>query len=158
MRCFALSLAFFLTLSLRAESPKGAPPEQTLENVKQFAAAHLDPRENLSCTQVASQTNTRTITVEFVDPSAPRHGMATGIETGALFENVFAVSSGTGFQFDHWGTIHGDLKAVYRYSGQANGKTIAGLIFADQTTGAIARITFRGANQTAHLFCAAQSR
>jgi hypothetical protein len=154
MRSLASFVALLSAVSLRAQ-----PPEQrTLENVKQFAAAHFDPRENLSCSQVAPQSNTRTITVDIVDPSMPRHGTASTIETGSLFQDVFAVSSGTEFQWDHWGTIRGKKVAVYRYSNQINGKTHAGLVYADESTGAISRITFRGTDTTAHLFCAAQSR
>jgi hypothetical protein len=48
--------------------------------------------------------------------------------------------------------------AVYNYSFQINGKTRAGSIFADETTGAISRITFRGADRPAHLFCSPQTR
>ena len=93
-----------------------------------------------------------------IDPTAPRHGTPSGIETGNLFENVFSVSSNTDFEWDHWGTLRGKKVAVYRYSNQINGKTHAGLIWADENSGAISRMTFRGMDTTAHLFCAAQSR
>jgi len=156
MRSLASSLAFFCALSLYAQAPKLAPPEpQTLENIKQFASGHLDP-QNLSCTQVEPPGNAKTVTLELVDPS-PRHGAASGIDTGSLFQNVFAVSSGTEFQFDHWGTIRGKKMAAYRYSNQINGKTHAGLVYADENTGAISRITFRG-EAPAHLFCSSNSR
>jgi hypothetical protein len=154
MRSLASSLAFFSALSLQAQPPKLTPPEpQTLENMKQSA-----PRENVSCDEVVSQANTRTITVEFLDPSTPRHGTASSIDTGRLFQDVFAVSSGTDFQWDHWGMLRGKKVAVYRYSNAINGKTHSGLVYADENTGAISRITFRGADTTAHLFCTAHSR
>jgi hypothetical protein len=156
MRSLAFSLAFFSALSLLAQPPKIAPPQpQTLENIKQFAAAHFDPRENLSCTELQPQANTRTVTIEMIDPSMPLHGTRSSIETGNLFDNVFSVASNTDFEWDHWGMLRGKKLAVYRYSNQTNGKTHAGLIYADESTGAISRMTFRGADTTAHLFCAA---
>jgi hypothetical protein len=159
MRSLASSLAFFSALTLQAQSPKLARPEpQAIENIKQFAAAHFDPRENLSCNQVEAQGNTRTVTVEFLDPLAPRHGTPSGIDTTSLFQNVFAASSGTGFEFDHWGNLKGKKLAVYRYSNVMNGKTHAGLVYADPENGAVSRITFRGTDTAAHLFCVAQSR
>lgn len=157
MRSFAFSLALFSVVNLKAQTPK--PPEpQALENIKQFASAHFDPRENLSCNQVTSPSNSRTVTVEMMDPSTPRHGNPSSIDTGSLFQDVFAVSSGTEFQFDHWGMLRGKRVAVYRYSNTIAGKTHAGLVWADDKTGAIARITFRGTDTTALLFCPAQSR
>lgn len=159
MRSLASSLALCCTLSLQAQPPKLAPAQpQTLENIKQFAAAHFDPRESLSCTQLAPQSISRTVTVEMIDPSMPRHGTPSSIETGGLFENVFSVSSNTDFEWDHWGMLRGKKVAVFRYSNQINGKTHAGLIWADENTGAISRITFRGADATAHLFCTPHSR
>jgi hypothetical protein len=122
--------------------------------MKLFAAT----RENLSCNEVERPTNSRTVTIEMMDPSAPRHGTPTKIDTASLFQNVFAVSSRTEFQFDHWGAIRGKKMAAYRYSNQINGKTYAGSVFADENTGAISRIIFRGMDTTAHLFCTAQSR
>ncbi len=159
MRSLAFSLAFLSALSLQAQPQKlAAPQPQALENIKQFASAHLDPRENLACTEVAAPANTRTITIELIDPASPHHGAPTSIETGVLFQNVFSPSSGTNFEFDHWGTLKGKKMAVYRYSNQISGKTHAGLVYADANTGAISRITFRAADTTAHLFCSAQSR
>jgi hypothetical protein len=159
MRSLAFSLALLSALSLQAQPPRISPPQpQALENIKQFASAHLDPRENLACTQVTAPANTRTITIEMIDPSSPRHGVPASIETGGLFQNVFSPSSGTNFEFDHWGTLQGKKMAVYRYSNQTGGKTHAGLVYADENTGAISRITFRAADTTAHLFCSAQSR
>jgi len=138
---------------------KFAPAQpQTLENIKQFAAAHLDPRETFSCTELEPQANSKTVTIEMTDPSTPRHGTPSNFDTGGLLENVFSVSNNTDFEWDHWGMLRGKKVAVYRYSNQINGKTHAGLIYADENTGAISRITFRGADTTAHLFCAAQSR
>jgi hypothetical protein len=157
MRSIVSSLAFFCALGLHAESPRVAPPdsdrqERTLHNIKQFASAQVD---RLSCTQIASPGSAKTITVEF---SGARRGTPSSIETGSLLQEVFAPSSQTEFHWDHWGTINGKAMAVYNYSFQVNGKTRAGSIFADENSGAIARITFRGADAPAHLFCSAQSR
>jgi len=141
------SLAFLFVLSLQAQPP------QALEKIKQFAADHL---ESLSCNQVEPPSNSKTITVELVDASTPRHGIRTSIDTRTLFQDVFAFSSGTDFEFDHRGMIRGQKMAVYRYSNQINGKTHAGVVFADENTGAISRIIFRATDTTAHLFCTAQ--
>jgi hypothetical protein len=149
MRSFTTSLVLLSALSLKAQLPE----PRTLENIKQFAIS-----QNLSCTQVEPPSNTRTITIELLDPSTPHHGTPSGIDTAALFQDVFSVSSGTDFQWDHWGTLRGKKMAVYRYSNQINGKTHAGLVFADENTGAISRITFRGTDSTAHLFCTPHSR
>ena len=154
MRCFASSLALFCALTLDAQYQKPAPDQQTLDNLKQFASTHLDRSAVLSCTQAASPASSRTITIELTETPAHR-GAGSNIDAGSLFEDVFAPSSGTGFQFDHWGTIRGKIKAVYRYSSHTNGKTHAGLIYADEATGAIDRITFRSADAAAHLFCSA---
>jgi hypothetical protein len=150
MRSLASSLALFSALTLQAQPPNS----RTLESIKQAAAV----RQDLSCNEVVSASNTRTITVEMIDPTAPRHGTPSSIDTGNLFQDVFAVSSNTDFQWDHWGNLRGKKVAVYRYSNTINGKTHAGLVFADENTGAVSRITFRGTDTTAHLFCTAQSR
>jgi len=148
------SFAFLFALSLQAQPAKLAPPDpQALENIKQFASAHL---ENLACNQIEPPSNSKTLTIEFVDPSTPRHGIPSSIKTASLFENVFAASSGTDFEFDHWGTLRGKKMAAYRFSNQINGKTHAGVVYADEKTGAISRIIFRGMDSTALLFCPAQ--
>jgi hypothetical protein len=159
MRSLASSLACLFALTLHAQTPKLGPAQpQTLENIKQFASAHFDPRENLSCNEVMAPSSVRTVTVEFLEPSTPHHGTPSSIDTSSLFQNVFSAESGTGFEWDHWGSLRGKKVAVYRYSNTLNGKTHAGLVFADESTGAISRITFRGTDTTAHLFCTAQSR
>jgi hypothetical protein len=157
MRSLALFLAVFYSFTLHAESSKPAPDQQTLESIKQFALTHLDRSAGLSCTQAGSPSSSRTITIELSE-TPKHHGTDSSIDAGALFEHVFAPSGRTEFQFDHWAAIHGKNEAVYRYSNHNNGKTHAGLIYADETTGAISRITFRGADTAAHLFCSAQSR
>jgi hypothetical protein len=159
MRSLASSLAFLCALSLHAESPKLAPPDpareqQTLDNMKQFALTHLDRSANLSCTQVGAPASSKTITIEL---APTHHGTASSIDAGALLEDVFAPSSSTEFQWDHWSNVRGKTETVYRYSSRVAGKTRAGLIFADEN-GAISRITFRGADAPAHLFCSANSR
>jgi hypothetical protein len=156
MRGFTSSLAFFCVLTLHAESPRPAPDQQTLDHVKQFALTHLDRSTNLSCTQIGSPSSSKTVTIEMA--AMPHRGAASNIDTGALFEDVFAPSSQTEFQWDHWGAVRGKTEAVYRYSSHVNGKTHAGLIYADEATGAISRITFRGADASAHLFCSTLSR
>ena len=152
------SLALIFVLSLHAESkltpPDSVREQQTLDNIKQFASTHLDRGVNLSCTQVGTPASSRTITIEL---AANQHGTPSAIDASALLEDVFAPSSATEFQWDHWSNVKGKTEAVYRYSSRANGKTRAGLIFADET-GAISRITFRGADAPAHLFCSANSR
>jgi hypothetical protein len=152
-------MGVLFALNLHAQPQKLAPAQpQTLENMKRFASVHLDPRENLSCNQLEPQNSSKTVTIEMVDPSAPHHGTPSSVDTGALFENVFSVSSNTDFEWDHWGTLRGKKVAVYRYSNQINGKTHAGFVYADENTGAISRITFRGADTAAHLFCTAPTR
>ena len=152
------SLALIFVLSLHAESrltpPDSVRERQTLDNIKQFALTHLDRGATLSCTQIGTPASSRTITIEL----APnQHGALSAIDAGSLLEDVFAPSSGTEFQWDHWSNAKGKIEAVYRYSSRAHGKTRAGLIFADES-GAISRITFRGADAPAHLFCSANSR
>jgi hypothetical protein len=159
------SLALIFVLALHAES-KLTPPDsvrelQTLDNIKQFALTHLDRSANLSCTQIGAPASSKTITIELA-ANRPQvtHGTPSAIDASGLLEDVFAPSSATEFQWDHWSNVKGKTEAVYRYSSRANGKTRAGLIFADET-GAISRITFRGAaafrgaDAPAHLFCSA---
>jgi hypothetical protein len=159
MRSLASSLAFFCALSLYAESPKLAPPDpareqQTLDNIKQFALTHLDRSANLSCTEIGAPASSKTITIEL---APARHGNPSGIDAASLLDDVFAPSSATEFQWDHWSNVKGKTEAVYRYSSRVAGKTRAGLIFADEN-GAISRVTFRGAEAPAHLFCSGNSR
>jgi hypothetical protein len=142
------SFAFFFALSLQAQPPR---PE-LLEKVKQFS-----PPESVSCTQVAPSTNSRTITMEMTDLSTLPHGTPSSLDTRTLLQDVFSPSSGTGFEFDRWASVKGKKTAVYRYSNRIDGKTHAGLVYADEN-GTISRITFRAADTTAHLFCSAQSR
>jgi hypothetical protein len=142
-----------LALSLQAQPPKlAAPDPRALENIKQFVAEH----EKLSCNQVEPPSNSKTITLEFLDPSTPHHGTPSGIDTASLFQNVFPASNLTDFEFDHWATIRGKKLVAYRFSNVVNGKTHAGSVYADENTGAISRIIFRPADQTAHLFCTPQ--
>lgn len=156
MRSFASSLVLISSLTLQAQPAKLAPPEpRVLESLRQFAATGFD---NLSCTQVEPQANTKVITIEFLDPSSPRHGIATNLETASLFQDVFAMSGNTNFEFDHWAMLRGNKVVVYRYNNQVNGRTHAGLVFADESTGAVSRMTFRAEDTTAHLFCSAHSR
>lgn len=156
------SLASFLTFLplLAAESPVVIPPPQaqTLDSIKQFAAAHLDPREERYCAQVSDPINSKTITIELLDTTEHHRGTPSTINTGSLFDNVFAQSAGTDFEFDHWTTLKSKRMAVYRFSNRFNSQTHAGWIWADENTGAIARMMFRSAGTTAHLFCSAQTR
>ena len=158
MRSFASSLAFFCILSAQAQTPAAAPP-QTLENVQHFASSLLERVENLSCRQIAPTAGSpQTIVVEMSGERGVNRGTQTSIDTAALMQDVFAISSATTFEWDHWGTLQGKKLAVYRYSNQINGKTHAGFIFADENTGAISRITFRAAGVSSHLFCSSESR
>jgi hypothetical protein len=156
MRSFVLSFAILFALSLQAETPVVARPDsarqqQTIENVKRFAYN----RAVLACTQAAFPGTAKTITMDF---SGPHAGSASGKDLSGAFEEVFAISSGTQFEWDHWGDLLGKKLAVYRYSYQISGKTHAGLIYADENTGAISRMVFRGADAPAHLFCSSQAR
>ncbi len=151
---------FFIALSLQAATPRLRPPDparqqQTVETVRQFALTHLNGQENLSCRQAWAGT-AKTITLDLSDMPGQQPGATTGIDTASLIQNVFALSSGTQFEWDHWGSIGGKKLAVYRYSYQMNGQTHAGSVFADEDTGAISRMTFRGVDTPAHLFCSAQ--
>jgi len=158
MRSTASYLALFCVLSVQAETPKPAS-QQTLENVKQFALMHLGRQENLDCRQMAESAGSpKTIVVELANTPAVNRGSVTSINPATMIQDVFAISSGTSFGFDHWGAIEGQRQAVYHYGYQVNGKTHAGFIFADENTGAISRITFRGADAPAHLFCSVESR
>jgi hypothetical protein len=158
MRSIASYLALFCVLSVQGETPKLAS-QQMLENVKQFALMHLGRQENLDCRQMAESAGSpKTIVVELAGTPAANRGTATSVNPASMIQDVFAVSSGTSFGFDHWGTVEGQRRAVYRYGYQVNGKTHSGFIFADENTGAISRITFRGADAPAHLFCSVESR
>lgn len=162
MRCFASSLTLLCALALHAETPAAtrlSPPdalrqEQTINNVRQFAAAHLDRHANLSCAQV-SAPQAKTVTVDF--SATPHRGTPSNFEATAALEEVLAPATGANFEFDHFGTIGGKATAAYRYSYQLEGKTHAGMIYADENTGALARVTFRG-SVPAHLFCSANPR
>jgi hypothetical protein len=164
MRSFAsfltvFGLAVFGTLVLRAETPKLRAPDtnrqhETIENVRQWAAVHLN--ENVACTQAAPAGTAKSMVVDF---SASKHpGAATGVDVAGSVQSIFAVASAADIEFDHWGTLEGQRTAVYRYSYVVNGKTQAGFIFADESTGAIARMIMRVAPVPAHLFCVPQSR
>jgi hypothetical protein len=148
MRRIASSLAFFCALTLHSQTPDSDRHERTLNNVRQFASTL---RENLSCVEASSPGSSKTVTVEFSE--APHHGTASTIDTSSLLQDVFAVSSGAEFHWDHSGTLNGKTMAVYNYSFQLNGKTHAGSMFVNEDTGAISRITFRGMDSPAHLFC-----
>jgi hypothetical protein len=135
-------------------APDAAQQEQTVRSIKQFATAHLDRHTNLSCVQVATPTGTKTITVDF--SATAHHGADPNANVSALLEEVFSTSNAAEFRFDHFGTIAGKPLAAYNYSFQLDGKVHAGVIYADETTGAISRIAFRGAEAPAHLFCTAR--
>jgi len=94
--------------------------------------------------------------VEFGE--TPHRGAEANTVTAALVEDVFAPSSAAEFRWDHWAAVNGKTLAVFAYSFVMNGKTHAGTVFADESTGAIARMTFRGVEAPAHLFCSASPR
>jgi hypothetical protein len=155
MRSIVSSLAFFCVLNLRAGAPHDIRPRPSVETVRQFVTLLLN-QSGLACTQAPLPATTKTITVDL--SAGPHAGAASSINTAGLIQDVFALSSGTEFEFDHWATLAGNQLAAFRYSYQVNGQTHAGMFYADENTGAISRITFRGTNTPAHLFCSAQSR
>ncbi len=134
--------------------PDSARQEQTISNIRQFAAAHLNRDASLVCTALPS--GTRTMTVEFGE--TPHRGAEPNTATTAMVEEVFAPSSGAEFRWDHFASLNGKSLVVYAYSFVMNGKTRAGAVFADESTGSIARMTFRGVDTPAHLFCSSSSR
>lgn len=85
-----------------------------------------------------------------------RGGAVSNGEFGSLMREIFDPKSQAEFNWDHWGNIRGKLMAVYSYfidSGHSqysisyeNTQRIItayrGLVYADQNTGAISRITF----------------
>ncbi len=149
----------FLTCLLTAYAATAAPPdasrqEQTISSVKEYAAGHLNRDTKFACSQAAAG-NTKTLTVDFAETA--RRGTASNADTAALIETVFAPSSAAEFRWDHYSTVGAKTLAVYAYSFVLNGKTHAGTIFADEDSGAIARMTFRG-EASAHLFCSAAAR
>jgi hypothetical protein len=159
MRSFAPFLAILGSLVLRAETPKLLAPDankqhETIENVRQWAAVHLN--ENVACTQAAPAGTAKSMVVDFAASKHP--GTATSVDVAGSVQSIFAVASAADIEFDHWGTLAGQRTPVYRYSYVVNGKTQAGLIFAEENTGAIARMIFRVAAVPAHLFCVPQSR
>ncbi len=86
-----------------------------------------------------------------------RGGLVSSGEFGSLMREIFEPQSQAEFGWDHWGTIRGKLMAVYNYfidSGHSqysisyeNTQRIItaykGLVYADQNTGVISRITFQ---------------
>jgi len=151
-------IAFFTCLlTVYAATP--APPdasrqEQTISSIRQYAAGHLNRDTQIACSQAAAG-NTHTLTVDFTE--AAHRGLASNADTAAMIETVFAPSSAAEFRWDHYATVGAKTLAVYAYSFVLNGKTHAGTIFADEDSGAIARMTFRG-EASAHLFCSAAPR
>lgn len=86
-----------------------------------------------------------------------RGGAISSGEFGSLMREIFDPRSQAEFGWDHWGTIRGKLMAVYNYyidSGHSQYSisdedtqqriitAYKGLVYADQNTGAISRITF----------------
>jgi hypothetical protein len=153
-------IAFFTCLlTAYAATPALAPPdasrqEATISSIKEYAAGHLNRDTKLACSQAATG-NTHTMTVEFT--ATPHRGIESGADTAAMIETVFSASSAAEFHFDHYGTIGGKRLAAYAYSFVSNGKTHAGSVYANEDTGEIVRMTFRG-EASAHLFCSSSSR
>ena len=89
-----------------------------------------------------------------------RGGTVSNGEFGSLMREVFDPKSQAEFGWDHWGTIRGKLMAVYNYfidSGHSQYSisyedtqriitAYKGLVYADQNTGVISRITFVAVN------------
>lgn|SRR5487761_2033279 len=154
MRGFVFLSCLLSVYAAIPDPPDSARQEQTIANIRQYAAAHLNRDASLSCTQLPA--NVKTMTVEFDDSA--RRGAAPNTAMAGLVEEIFAPSSAAGFRWDHWANLNGKTLAVYAYSFTMNGKTRSGTVFADESTGAIARMTFRGVEAPAHLFCSARPR
>ena len=163
MRGLASSLAFFCVISLQAETPHLAPPDsarqaQTLESIKRFASTHFADASAVSCQQVSFPGTAKTITMEFSAEPETHPGSPSQIDTAGMIQEIFAVSSATEFTWDHSTSSGGRPVAAYRFSYLISGKAHSGTIFADENSGAISRVTIRGAQTPAHLFCSPQTR
>jgi hypothetical protein len=163
MRGYASSLAFFCVVSLQAETPKLPPPDsarqaQALESIKRFALTRFAASSDISCQQVSFPGTAKAITMEFSAEPETHPGVPTKIDTVGMIQEIFAVSSATEFTWDHSASVGGRHVAAYRFSYLINGKAHAGTIYADENSGAVSRVTFRGAATPAHLFCSPQTR
>jgi hypothetical protein len=136
--------------------PDAARQQNDLTNIQLYVSQHFNRETKFNCAQTPDVSNSRTVTIELSIGGAPHQGATTGVDTASLLQEVFAPSSGTVFEFDHYGNLQGQTMAVYRYSYTVNGSARAGTIFANETTGAVLRMTFRGTGTAAHLFCLAQ--
>jgi hypothetical protein len=100
--------------------------------------------------------NGQVVDYKNMDQLGKRGGAVSSGEFGSLMREIFEPRSQAEFNWDHWGTIRGKLMAVYNYfidSGHSQYSisyedtqriitAYKGLIYADQNTGAISRITF----------------
>jgi hypothetical protein len=88
-------------------------------------------------------------------------GAISNGEFGSMLRDVFADRSEADFTWDHWGTLRGKKMAVFRYSVDSAHSTYMldfdrgaqkvitaykGLVYADQDTGVVSRITFESEN------------
>src|SRR3954471_817234 len=99
-----------------------------------------------------------------IDRAAAGGGAISQGEFGSMMREIFEDKSGATFNWDHWATLRGRRMAVFNYaigsgrsgysisysSGPGDEQRIytayRGLIYADQDTGEIARITFEAIN------------
>jgi hypothetical protein len=154
MRGIAFFTCLLTAYAATPTPPDAARQEQTISSVKEYAAGHLNRDAHIACSQAAAG-NTHTLTVDFAEE--PHRGLASSADTAAMIDAVFAPASAAEFRWDHYATVGAKTVAVYAYSFVLNGKTHAGTVFANEETGAIARMTFRG-ETPAHLFCSAAAR
>ena len=104
--------------------------------------------------------NGQIVDYDGMDALEKRGGAVSNGEFASLMREIFDPKSQAEFNWDHWGTIRGKLMAVYSYfidSGHSQYSisyedtqriitAYKGLIYADQNTGAISRITFTAVN------------
>jgi hypothetical protein len=99
---------------------------------------------------------------QMVDTNLDKLGGAISSgEFGSLMKSVFAPKSQAEFGWDHWGKLRGKINAVFNYSidnshsdysldydrgAQRIYTAYRGLIYADENTGVISRITFEAVN------------
>ena len=148
MRSLALLATAVFAFAEVRPAPDASHQEQTISSIRKYAVEQL---AEVGCVQ-AAVPNSKTLTVDF---EGGHRGPA--VEASSLLKEVFAPSSNAQFRFDHFAEIGGKKLAAYAYSYSVAGKNHSGVVYADQETGAIARITFRG-ESPAHLFCDAAAR
>jgi hypothetical protein len=109
--------------------------------------------------QVVS-VNGKLLNIGMQDVSAKVGGSISTGEFGSLMKSIFEARSSAEFNWDHWGTLRGKRMAVFNYTIDSahsdyrityeNEQQIItayrGLIYADEYTGVVSRITFEAIN------------